>query len=188
MKKPYSVGYFSSYDRGLECLLNMWPEIKKQVPEATLDIYYGWVTFDQVHRNNPEKMKWKWSIIRKIHELDGVTEHGRVDHKTLAEKMKEIQVWAYPTEFTEIHCITGLKAQEAECIPVVTEVAALTDTVQRGFFLGADNIYSNEDAQKEFIECVVKALSGENGWSKNDGEVPNRYWPDVAKVWHEAMA
>jgi len=38
MKKPNSVGYFSSYDRGLECLLNMWPEVVKEIPEATLDI------------------------------------------------------------------------------------------------------------------------------------------------------
>lgn len=186
MKKPYSVGYFSSYDRGLECLLNMWPEIKKQVPEATLDIYYGWNTFDSVHKNNPEQMKWKWSIIRKINELDGVSEHGRVDHQTLAKKMREIQVWAYPTEFTEIHCITALKAQEAGCIPVTTNVAALEETVTSDkYMVYTDKIYSDTKSQDLFVTYVCKALKDSKYTHKLH---PNRYWADVADVWHEAMA
>lgn len=187
MKKPYSVGYFSSYDRGLECLLNMWPKIREQVPEATLDIYYGWNTFDKVHSANPQMMKWKWSIIRKLSELRslGVTEHGRVDHQTLAKAMKEIQVWAYPTEFTEIHCITALKAQEAGCVPVVTDVAALQETVVRGYTVAADDIYTNEKAQVTFVDLVARAMKEGD---QSDEDVPNRYWSDVAKVWSEVCA
>lgn len=186
-KKPYSVGYFSSYDRGLECLLNMWPKIKEQVPEATLDIYYGWNSFDAVHTKNPEMMKWKWQMIRKLNDLkdQGVTEYGRVDHKTLAQKMKEIQVWAYPTEFTEIHCITALKAQRAGCIPVTTKVAALAETVVSGKNVNVDDIYTNEDAQKEFVDNVVYVLNHPGEYTTRQGAI---YWTDVAKVWSEALA
>ena len=183
MKKPYSVGYFSSYDRGLECLLDMWPKIKEQVPEATLDIYYGWNTFDAVHSNNPEQMRWKWQMIRKMNQ-DGITEHGRVNHQQLADAMKEIQVWAYPTEFTEIHCITALKAAEAECTPVVTKVAALAETVKSMYMLDSKSIYTNTKDQEAFIKLVVTALKTGGGYDR----VSNRYWPDVAKVWSEAMA
>lgn len=185
MKRPYSVGYFSSYDRGLECLLDMWPKIKEQVPEATLDIYYGWDVFDQFHAQNPEKMKWKWQMIRKMHDV-GATEHGRVNHQQLADAMKEIKVWAYPTEFTEIHCITALKAQEAGCIPVTTNVAALAETVVNGFKIDADDIYTNEKAQRNFIESVVLALNTKS-YKKSD-EVKGRYWSDVAKVWDKALS
>lgn len=184
MKKPYSVGYFSSYDRGLECLLKMWPEIKKQVPEATLDIYYGWNTFDAVHATNPDMQKWKWEMT-KLMRQDGVTEHGRVSHQELAGAMKQIKVWAYPTEFTEIHCITALKAQEAGCIPVTTNVAALEETVRSGIKVGVTDIYTNKKAQNEFIENVISVL---NGGLELFGEVPNRYWPDVARVWAGEMA
>lgn len=192
MKRPHSVGYFSSYDRGLECLLGMWLKIREQVPDATLDIYYGWDSFDKANKGNTERMRWKWGIIKKLHELKahGVTEHGRVSHEELAQKMKEIQVWAYPTEFTEIHCITALKAQEAGCYPIVTEVAALKETVINGYLVKTDDIYSNETAQNEFIGAVVRTFASSTGnpLYRTDLSVPNRYWSDVAKVWSEACA
>lgn len=184
MKKPNSIGYFSSYDRGLECLLDMFPKIREQVPDATLDIYYGWNVFDAYHAKNPQKMKWKWQMIRKMAQ-EGVTEHGRVDHQQLADAMKEIKVWAYPTEFTEIHCITALKAQEAGCIPVTTNVGALQETVVNGYKVEALDIYTNEKAQKEFIDYIVIALQDKQ---PNIAKVQNRYWSDVAKQWDKVLA
>lgn len=174
MRKLYSVGYFSSYDRGLETLLDMFPAIKEQVPEATLDIYYGWQMFDKYHSKNPEKMKWKWQMIRKMAAV-GAVDHGRVSHEELADAMKEIQVWAYPTEFTEIHCITALKAQEAGCIPVTTNVGALAETVVSG----------HKGELDEIPDLIVKALKGDKG---KTGEVKDRYWTDVAKAWDKALA
>ena len=124
MKRKHSAGYFSSYDRGLECLLHLWPKI--QVPDATLDIYYGWNSFDKMFADNPDGMKWKWGVIRLLSENKerGVTEHGRVSHEELARRMNEIEVWLYPTQFTEIHCITALKTAEADMHQVHTGVAA----------------------------------------------------------------
>ena len=185
MKKPNSIGYFSSYDRGLECLLDMFPRIREQVPEATLDIYYGWNVFDQYHAKNPEKMKWKWQMIRKMNQ-EGVTEHGRVDHQQLADAMKEIKVWAYPTEFTEIHCITALKAQEAGCIPVTTNVGALQETVVNGTQIDTLKIYTDEAKQAEFVKAVADILNGAGPIS--DNKVKNRYWSDVARDWDVALA
>ena len=122
-------------------------------------------------------MKWKWQIIRKMNEV-GMENKNRLSHQDLAKLMQDTKVWAYPTEFTEIHCITALKAQEAGCIPVTTGCYALKETV------GIDeeevlDIYSNPKAQEKFIDRVVLALTkgGKNV------EVPNRYWSDVAKVW-----
>lgn len=191
MKRKHSVGYFSSYDRGLECLLAMWPAIRKQVPDATLDIYYGWNSFDNAHRSNPEMMKWKWGVIRKLSELkdQGVTEHGRVDHKTLAEKMKEIQVLAYPTTFTEISCITAMKAQAAGCYPVVNAIAALDETVQYGTKLYLDNLYEDKEQQQKFIDAVVEALKQDYHPQEAQKWVIDTYsWSKIAEGWHNAMA
>lgn len=186
MKRKHSAGYFSSYDRGLECLLNMWPRIRKLVPDATLDIYYGWGAFDEMHRSNPKLMKWKWEMIRKFHDLkdQGVTEHGRVSHEDLAKAMLGIKVWAYPTEFTEINCITALKAQEAGMVPVVTNVAALKETVLSGLKVEAQDIYTNAKAQTEFIDKVATALKGKVSVKP----MADVYWPDIAKKWDKALA
>ena len=57
--RQHKIFYGSSYDRGLMHLLLMWKEIKKEIPDATLEIYYGWKLFQSFYANNPERMKWK---------------------------------------------------------------------------------------------------------------------------------
>jgi len=176
-KKRHTVGYFSAYYRGLESLLRMWPAIKKEVPAAKLDIYYGWESWTKINGEDEfyKRMEAKFEIVKDM----GVTVHGRVDHETLAKAMMDTEVWAYPTEFREIHCITALKAQEALCYPVTTDVAALAETVQSGIKLETDTIYSDEYQQKKFIKEVVAALKDH----KTGTPVKGTDWSDVAKQW-----
>src|ERR1039458_2065317 len=185
MKRKHSVGYFSSYDRGLECLLALWPRIREQVPDATLDIYYGWDTFDKMFAQGPGGMKWKWGVIRRLSDLkdQGVTEHGRVSNEALAKAMQEIEVHAYPTAFTEIHCITALKTAEAGMHQVHTGVAALKEGAPNASIIDCDDIYSNQDKQTEFINAVVAALKNPKPSAPPEG----RYWPEVAKVWNKEL-
>jgi hypothetical protein len=121
----------------------------------------------------------------KFQELkdQGVTIHGRVSHVELAKAMKKIQVWAYPTQFPEIHCITALKAQEAFCYPVTTNVAALAETVQSGDKLATRKMYVDEYQQEKFVNKVVAALKE----GKLGTPVPNTDWSDVAKQWDSAI-
>ena len=176
-KRKYSVGYFSAYYRGLECLLDMWESIKEQVPEATLDVYYGWESWVALQGEDDfyERMEQRFAELAD----KGVTVHGRVSHEELAKAMKQTQVWAYPTEFPEIHCITALKAQEAGCYPVTTNVAALAETVQCGTQIKTRKIYTDQYKQKKFVEAVVSALLEE----KTGKPVDNSDWSDVAKQW-----
>ena len=58
----------------------MWPEVKKEVPEAELHIFYGWQLFDQFYSNNPASMMWKKKIedlilLGTIENLPGVKNH-----------------------------------------------------------------------------------------------------------------
>lgn len=177
MKRKNSVGYFSAYYRGLECLLNMWPKIRASVPDATLDVYYGWESWVGLEGEDDfyHRMELKFTELK----TEGVTVHGRVSHTELADAMKTTQVWAYPTEFHEIHCITALKAQEALCYPVVTGVAALKETVQCGDIIETQGIYKDDYKQSRFIKAVVEALQEE----KVGTPVENCDWKDVASVW-----
>jgi glycosyltransferase involved in cell wall biosynthesis len=182
-RRAHSVGYFSAYYRGLECLLEMWPYIRQQVPDATLDVYYGWQSWVSMEgeQGRPfyERVTTKLSSLSEL----GVTEHGRVSHRQLAQAMKETAVWAYPTEFPEIHCITALKAQEAGMWPVVTDVGALAETVVTGDKVAAKNIYSNDYAKSVFANYVVAALNEE----KSAPAVPGTDWSDVARQWLGVM-
>lgn len=181
-KKKNSVGYFSAYYRGLKCLLeDIWPKVRAEVPDATLDVYYGWESWLALEGENDFYLDME-ELFAKMKD-QGVTVHGRVSHEELAKAMSEIQVWAYPTEFQEIHCITALKAQEAGCYPVVTAVGALKETVQCGDKIRTQRIYSDQYKQEKFAEAVVLALQEE----KTATPVPNTDWSDVAQQWSNVI-
>ena len=120
--------YGSSYDRGLEHVLKIWPEVKKAVPDATLEIAYGWDLFDKFYHDNPSSMQWKKRMLEMI-KYDGITEHGRLSQDKVAELMKQCGLWAYPTHFGEISCITAMKCQYLGVIPVVVNVVTVGGTI-----------------------------------------------------------
>lgn len=125
---PYSLGYFSNYARGLANLLQLWPQIRKMFPQATLSICYGrehWGTCP------PAIFDFIIKSIAKFQDA-GVIEYGKVGHLRLAEIMSQTSIWAYPcgpVGITETFCITAVKAQLAGMIPVTTRVGALQETI-----------------------------------------------------------
>lgn len=154
-RKPHSLIWTSSYDRGLPYLLNMWPDIKKEVSDATLDIYYGWNLYDSIHRDNPARMQWKEKV-SALMQQEGITHHGRVGHKDLHKALAKHDIWSYPTDFQEISCISGMKAQAYGSIPVVTDFAALKETVQHGKKISVD--ITTPEGQEEYKQNLIAML------------------------------
>ena len=188
-RNPYRLIYTSSYDRGLHCLLQMWPEIKKQVPEAELHIFYGWHTWDGVHKDNKQMMNLKKRIMEMFNQ-SGVYEHGRVSQERIIEEYLKSAIWAYPTEFGEISCISAMKAQALGAIPVTTNYAALDETVKYGVKLPYSDIYSNEKAQKEYVKAIVDLLKNPKKQEEIRKEMVfwarERFnWDGVAQQFHE---
>lgn len=136
-RDPYKFIYASSYDRGLDNVLSMWPSIRKAHPKATLDIYYGWNTYDAMAKaraNTPYgqyMLEYKNKMVSQIDALKGlgVTERGRVTQNELYKAFGEASIWLYPTQFYEISCINAMTAQAMGCVPVCTPYAALNETV-----------------------------------------------------------
>lgn len=184
MRNLKRVVYTSSYDRGLEHLAEIWPEVKKAVPEAECHVFYGWQLFDRFYANNPASMAWKDRLVTKMQE-GGIVDHGRVPQKVLAEFMKESGVWAYPTHFGEINCISAIKAQAYGCEPVVINYAALKETVQFGRRIDGD-IYDQE-TKDEFKKQLIEALKEPMGEAKRDDMMEwakSTYsWKKIAKEW-----
>ena len=75
--RQHKLWYQSSYDRGLEHLLFVWSDIRRAIPDATLDIAYGWDIFDSIFRDNPERQEWKKNMIMLM-DQPGIKEHGRL--------------------------------------------------------------------------------------------------------------
>ena len=91
--------YASSPDRGLEALLadDVWPEIRRQVPDAELRVFYG---DSSLRIQDPKRADAIAERIKAMRHL-GVTSHGRVSARQLAREMLAAGVLAYPTGFEE---------------------------------------------------------------------------------------
>jgi glycosyltransferase involved in cell wall biosynthesis len=151
----YSCIYASNYGRGLVILLNIWNEIHDNFPEATLDIYYGWEHWGLLTEQQVTSMK------DKIKELEskGVKEHGKIGHIELAERMAKTSLWTYPCTAFETFCITAIKAQAAECIPVVISKSALKETVNPHAFITE---ILDEENYKELLLNAMRNLKNKD--------------------------
>ena len=121
----------SSAERSLETFLDCFEEIKKQVPNAKAQWAYGWVVWDANHAADARMMEWKTRIQERMKQL-GVEECGRISHDQVARLYREANIFAYPSEFPEIDCISLSKAMAAGAIPVTTDFAAMGEKSHHG--------------------------------------------------------
>lgn len=188
-RDSFKCVYASSPDRGLDVLLEMWPEIIKKAPDAHLHVFYGFSpTYDKLHANNDRMIEFKEVTLKKMEDLEGVHYHGKVNHAELHEHFMSAGLWLYPTYFTEISCITAMKAQVAGMIPVTMTLAALDETVQHGYKV--DFAIQDTRARTAFINITVDLLKDPKKqekkrlpmmkWSKDYFS-----WSKVAEEWSD---
>ncbi len=184
--RNHRLGYFSSYDRGLDILLDLWPKIISKFPDAKLDCAYGWNLFIAGYKDNPERMSWMEMMKKKMTQK-GVKEHGRLGKKELALLRKECGIWAYPTWFAEINCISALETQADGLVPVTMDDFALSETVGSGFKIKGD-IYE-KDVQEKWLEALFKVMGDHKLWiaesEKARSFVKNYSWDTIAEKWYE---
>lgn len=180
----HKLFYGSSYDRGLDIVLKLWPQIIKKFPKATLDVCYGWDLFDKGYANNPERMAWK-ERMNKLMEQKGITHHGRVGKKELAKIREKCGIWAYPTYFAEINCITALESQRDGLVPVTMNNFALKETVGAGSKVDGD-IY-DEETQAKWLKELFSYMQNFTLWDRQSKSAiqfaKNYNWDDVSKKW-----
>lgn len=155
-----SVIYASLPDRGLEGLLSVWDDVVKEVPDANLHIFYGFnPTYLKLMETNPVLQLIKDRIEDSVASLPNITWHGMVGHQELANWYQTCGVWAYPTHFPEVFCITAVKAQAGGAVPVTTDCAALDQMVQYGVKVHAEGTGTSvtidlEAYKKELIDML----------------------------------
>ena len=198
-KDEYTILNTSSPDRHLDATLDIFEElIRRQTDKPwKLAWYYGWGVFDSVHKDNKEMMDWKE---RQVARYEKLRENGRFEggmmlsHTEIAKKYLEAGIFLYPTDFTEIHCISGLKAQAAGCICITSDWAALDETMQFGKKIHTDGErwekgestfgdVKNRDKYVESIMSLPKVDVDEmKRWARKASD-----WVVIAKKWHSEL-
>lgn len=201
-RDPYLLINTSSPDRSLSALLDCYKQVKQQVPKAKLKWAYGWSNFDTVHSSNAKMMEWKNKQVARMKEL-GVEELGRVSHDEVAKLYLTANIFAYPSEFAEIDCISLTKAMAAGAIPVTTDFAAMGEKQFGGVFIHSDKTKDtwaapyqfdfslSEDKRNEWAAEVVTQLSNplpENIRLLMRQHAQQTYdWTLIANKWNEEL-
>lgn len=180
-KTPGKVVYSSSPDRGLDRAIAVMDLVVKEIPTATLHVYYG---FD-----NMKKMGMH-AEVERLEKLmagkDYIVFHGNLTQKELTKEIASASVWLYPTNFLETFCITALEALCSGVYPVVRRWGGLADTLATAHQEGMCDLLDEEgespEDHKAYAKAVFLALTEEK-WKKVAVNPQDYSWKSVAHEW-----
>jgi len=182
--RQHKLLWQSSYDRGLNVLLKLWPEILVKYPDAELHIAYGWELFDMITKTNTERQEWKASMV-ELMKQKGIKHHGRIGKKELQKLRKECGILAYCSDFYEIFCISAMEAQLDGVVPITTDIGALGE-LTTGRVVVKGDIYDHE-VQREYLKQLLLLMGDVKRWhelNKQGMEYAKQYtWDKVATKW-----
>jgi predicted O-linked N-acetylglucosamine transferase (SPINDLY family)/glycosyltransferase involved in cell wall biosynthesis len=204
-RDPLLLVNTSSADRSLEAFVDCFEQIKKQVPNVKAQWAYGWGVWDSLYAADAQKLQWKTRMQERMKEL-GVEERGRLSHDEIARLYHKANIFAYPSEFTEIDCISLSKAMAAGAIPITTDFAAMGEKSQHGgvFIHSKQTVESwrqsnrfhfeieDPEQKAEFVRETVKLLLDPPSeaarvsmreWARSTFD-----WNKIAGSWDSALA
>ena len=150
----------SAPERGLLDLLKNWQHILQVKPGATLEVFSPSYSIDQLDNS---------SEIKELLEQTGIILRGNKSQTELHDAMLRSEYWLYITDYEETYCITALEMQYAGVLPIVTEVAALKETVNSGIKLARSETNWIEAIQllnELSSELKAKSISEAHSWAK----------------------
>jgi glycosyltransferase involved in cell wall biosynthesis len=161
-------------DRGLDVLLELWPEIRTRVPGAELAYAYCHV-YELIASERPH-LSAQIRRVRELSEQEGVSSLGSLAQPKLASLLRESLVWAHPSfssvagaAYPETSCIGAMEAQAAGCVVVASAWGALPETVRVGQLVGGEP--GSEAWRLALVDEIVGALTNAEiqAWAQHEG-------------------
>jgi glycosyltransferase involved in cell wall biosynthesis len=180
--------YSSSPDRGLWYLLQIWPFLREEYPEATLDVCYGVEKWTN-------QLKWTHGRIGEmalgIETLitqPGVNNLGKIGQDQLSRLQLEADAWLYPFDPmspTESGCITAIENAAAGNVMVTTDADCMKDEFgkfskiiplpfQPEYFAEETISFLNDTPFIEYSRTIARKFAEERDWS-----VIAKQWTDL---------
>jgi len=166
-KKPGSMIYCSSPDRGLHWLLDIFPEVRKRVPYATLKVFYRFWPWFEIVKNAHDLIGARARhIMKRFKQLgengeNGLYLVGPVPNMEIAKELSSAKILAFPCatiRFTEGFSISTLDGCAAGCLPVISDADAL-GSIYRGSAVVIDG--PPRDRIAEWVDVISRLLSHE---------------------------
>ena len=170
VRDPHQMVYCSSPDRGLHWLLGIFPQVRKAVPDAKLNIYYKVIPWYERIKNiwdpNDSTIHPLANRARYIKECldrlgvngeNGVTLVGPTPNKVMARELMKAGVFTYPCDtvrYTEGYSVSILDACAAGCVPVISDRDAIGSV-----YKGVAHILPGPVVQKTWVDVIVTAMT-----------------------------
>ena len=158
-KEPFQLVYASSPDRGLDRLVRLWPRLKKREPGLSLKIAYGWNNIDKmIAMGRQDLAEFKDKLLKMTAMDESIQWLGRLNKQEVANLYRESAVWAYPTSFLEVSCISAMEAMAGGAVPVTSTWGALPETIGDAGLL----VPGQPDAaywQEMWVESLIGCLT-----------------------------
>jgi protein O-GlcNAc transferase len=186
--RPPWLVYASVPYRGLEVLLDMFPEIRAQVPDARLAIFSSMKIYQNAAGSDSDRYR---PLYERARQTAGVEYFGSVPQPELAQWLQKASVLAYPNTYRETSCIAVMEAMAAGCRVVTSDLGALPETTA-GFARLVPPDFQNPANRRQFVDETVAVLreaqTDPNGVEKFlRGQVDfvnqNYTWPNRAQEW-----
>lgn len=172
-KVPGRMIYCSSADRGLHWALQIYPKIKKAVPEASLKIFYHFQdgpilkvepnsTTDHPHVTEmSNRLRYCKHAISKLKHL-GVEHVGSVSVNTLQQEMSDASLLLFPVDtvaFTEGFSLSIMQSHASGAIPAISSTDCLGSVYKNSGCIMVDSPIGEH--LEEYTDYVIRALTDE---------------------------
>ena len=148
---PLTLAYTSTPYRGLHHLLDIFPALKRERPEATLSVYSSMAVYRKHEAYDAGMFKAGYDALKA---MDGVEYVGSLPQPALAERLATSHILAYPNIFPETSCIAVMEAMAAGMRVVTTDFAALPETTE-GY---ADLVPIDFKDQSQYVREYTRAI------------------------------
>jgi len=169
---PPVLAYTSTPYRGLDLLLEVFPEIRRRVTGATLRVYSSMAVYQHDSARDQDK---HGRLYDRCRQLEGVGYMGSLPQPQLARQMAEVSLLAYPNTFAETSCLAVAEALATGCLVVTSDLGALPETAA-GFATLVPGPQNRSAYARAFVQAVVDQLT----FGREHPDGPR--WQSVAQI------
>ena len=172
--------YSSSPNRGLEYVPVLFQELRKHHPDVELHVFAGLDIYNTDRPYAGPEVAQLNAMTEMLKKIPNCHVRGNVTQKALAREFMRSGILFYPLKVPETCCITALEAQVAGCVPIVSAMGTLAETVGSAgvlvpgtpgskehlvSFLNATHTVLSDDALwRELSTIGMEQTRGNNSW------------------------
>lgn len=157
--------YCSVPDRGLFYLKDLFPAIRRRVPDATLVITSDFSLWGRAAARD--------AFAGFFQKQPGIEYLGHVDRPRLVAEQRRARILAYPCIFPEGFCIAAAECMAAGAVPVTTNAFALTTTVGDAGAL-VDGRPRSWFYRRRFVKAAIALLDDDRYWLERSRQCRTR--------------